>query len=263
MPSYAFKDSARKIRITAKEISKNNDPIEKKTKYFCCNPKCGAEMIFVSGVTPYFRAKHRHDENCVYNKVGTYTPGSIDERGFDIRRFIEYTMQPQKDKKTSSTHSASVNTTDKRNLSFTLINIYEMLKYYDYTDYRCGEKIGNMLIDSRSIGCYKDGFPGGKIVEARLRFKKKFYDPKNLKAHLYVSDFDDNYDTELELLFENDDLFKWYRGKFFDKKKPENEQLKNLPKMRVIVSGNWTKDEKTNVHSTKIMNRRQIHVLEL
>lgn len=260
MALYAYRDKARKNRVTAQEVKTGNAASDKTAHYYCINPDCEADMLFreeTSSRRAHFGAysSRRHMQGCVYSKVADYNPNSFDEERFDFLSAINNMLNEKKSQKEKS-GSASENAKGQRSLT-TLKSIHAMLKYYPPDRIKGGRAISEMLLDERSVLRHlqeKQVLLGRVIVEARV-VAGSFYNKDERRIDLVVENA--NHKILITVFFEAEEVFRNVLNKIFSEKDRKGFRL-----WHIVVAGAWQSVEnKHNCFRTTVKNKKQVYVL--
>lgn len=248
MAGYAFKDEERTDIVFARYLTKRDKGI----KYFCPNEKCNAKMFLWSlegESKPFFRSygKPGHIEHCPYGSENEYNPEKSEEEGFDSVNAIKDMMELELIKKVTKPKNEifGKETSEKEIIPHTIKQIYDMCKFYDCNEEFNHQRIGQILVDKRSIYMYPKGVFGFRLIEAKC--KKQLYKDKSI--FLISSLSGDEY--EFELRFTNDLLFREIRDLLFA----------NQDKV-IVVAGKWEKSGVYNRFFTQFNNKKQIKILK-
>lgn len=246
MAMYVFKDEARKEKVIARNTTKRN----KEFRYYCPNLRCNARMFLWSlegESKPFFRSvgKPGHVEYCPYGSENKYNPEKVKEEGFDSADAIRNMMAATISKRTSKIEKKEYRKNDsaEERVPHTINQIYDMCKSYDCRDTFNDQKIGQILVDDRSIYMYPKGVYGYRLIEAKCR--KYFYENNNF--FLVSSVNGEEYQFELKCI--DDSLFVEIKDLLFA----------NQDKI-IVVAGLWEKSGVYNRFSTIFNSKRQIKI---
>lgn len=248
---YVFRDSARKVKLLARDAYKE----DKGVRFYCPNSACDAHM-YICGKEGssvfYFSAKymkHGHIEKCPHYNSNNFDPNKFKETEFDfIKALLALTnvSKPQTKKLDSGKRGQGpVIPKPPR----TIRQIYDLCTAYDCTDTYNGIIIGTMLLYDGSATMYRTSADviGWRIIEAK-RSKPKFYD--NGKKEIYLVSQIGKLKFKFQLRFVDDQLYKAIQKEFYENK--DNT---------IIVAGEWDSYETHNEFSTTVFDRKQVKIL--
>ena len=210
--------------------------------------------MFICGLdgssSAYFGAtytKYPHTEGCAFGSSNNFKAVDHDEDSFDFRKAMETMTIPSKPvKKTDTPNPHKTGEPSKKPLR-TIRQIYDMCKAYKCSDTYNDVKIGQMLLDDRSVYMYPKGVFGYKLIEAKVK-AGYYYDNNAQTVTLCTPAKDGKY--QLQLKFDNRELFISVRDKLFN----------NRDKI-VLVGGNWQPTKKFNMFYVNTTSKKQYHVI--
>lgn len=253
MSNYAFLDQNRTKKVYAKDAMKQN----KSTRYYCPNPNCNAHMYIcnVKGVSSaYFSANHKrypHIDHCPYGARHSFKSENYEEALFQFEHALEsltFSNIHKREKKYVSNHKINRRNdlNIKRRPLRSIRQIYDMCKSLDINASYNGVKIGDMILDDRSVNMYPRQVIGYKIIEGRA--SNYFYYLQRLEIKIEAPLGTRNYIFFMRFCDER--LFKEIRSMIFN----------NKDKV-IVVSGNWKGTYKENHFFTELTNKKQIAII--
>ena len=251
MYAYTGNDRIDEQKVIANEITDRTKGI----RYYCPNPKCNARMFLRSydgERNSFFAASGNpgHIEHCPYGSDNTFNAEQINKEEFESEYAIKNLMKPSKnskkivDNKKDTTNKTAVPNEDQKIVPHTIKQIYDMCKSYDCNAIISNQKVGQILIDCRSIHMYPSGIFGYRVIEAKC--KKYLY---NNQKEIFLEVPINNKKYSLILYFDDKELFNIIKKLLYDNR--ENV---------IIVAGQWEKTSKFNYFGTDIVSKKQIKV---
>lgn len=252
MAMYVFKDSARKVKLLAKDAFKE----DKGVRFYCPNPACDAHMRICSksgSSTFYFSAKvkgHGHIENCPHYASNNFDPIKYNETEFDFNKALlalTEKSKPQTKKLDPGEHKQGPVVPKPPH---TIRQIYDMCIAYDCTDTYNGIVIGTMLLYDGSAYMYSNGVDviGWRVIEAK-RDKPNFYD--SVKKEIYLAAPIGRQKYNFLLRFDDEAQYKAMQKEIYANK--DN---------KIIVAGEWNSSDKQNKFSTTILSKKQVKIIK-
>ena len=250
MAKYAFRDANRKNVVYATSaMREDRDKI-----FFCPNPACTAQLCICAidgSRDAYFRATKPgfpHIPGCSFGSKETdFDKNKFSEEEFVFDNAID-SLCVVTDKRGKSCVSSGHNTGKvKKHPPRTLRQIYSLCKSYPITDTYNDKKLGEMILDDRSIKWYPKGCFGYKIIEAIV--KGKIYD--DIKRQIYLKAPITSKKYSIVLQFEDDILYKDIRTEIYN----------NSNKI-IVIAGKWEKSASYNYFQTKMYGRKQLTVIK-
>lgn len=248
MAMYVFKDNEKIKKVFARDLTKR----DKELRYYCPNKKCSAKMYLWSlegESRPFFRSAGEpgHIDHCPYGTDNKFVPENNCENGFDSDSAISDMMNPTINKASGNSdgNGHGENDSVKEVIPHTIKQIYDMCKYFDCDAEFNHKKIGQILVDDRSIYMYPNGVFGLRLVEAKCR--SYLYEDKSI--FLVSTIIREEY--EFELKCSDDLLFRSIRDLLYANRD-------NV----IVVAGQWEKSGVYNRFSTQFNSKKQIKVLK-
>ena len=279
---YAFADELRmpESKVYAADLDRDGTPEERKKDFYCPSPNCTARMRLRSKSVycACFFAMDGHSDSCMYGHLGTYDPNDYNEEKFDLGNAVMALKAVKKPSKVKSQTKAKGNTKMAHQgpePPKTLNEILLMLKNHDCHDVIGGKKVGDMLLDDRSMEEFGEDFFGYRVVEAKLSpncFYKKRPALKNLDRLQFIP-FEKQvpYLSVLHLVLESD-LQQFYFDVYFRDvevfrgviEKIWGGKGKTEPECRfAVVASHWRKTSKNeDRYATIVTTSKQISVFK-
>lgn len=255
MQKYVFRDINRNIELKAVNALNEN----KSTRFYCPNPNCDAHMYICTkhgSESVYFRAtkpKYRHITGCNFAKSANLNLSEYEENAFIFDNAME-SMLTQSNK-ISQNVSSNLNLvkTNKRYTTQikTILQIYNMCKMYSPTDNYNNFKIGQMLIDQRSIYMYPKGVFGYRIIE--LSIKNNFFYRNNEIFLFFKFHTKENEEKKytFQLKFNNFTEFQTMKNLIYN----------NQDHLIIIGGKKWFKSNTFNQFFTTIISKKQYKLI--
>ena len=250
MATYVYRDKARTQKLYAKDASKE----DKKTRFYCPNPKCDAHMYICSvdgSSSAYFRAiyqQHQHIPNCPFHSSNDFNPDNHDEAAFNFENALKNLMLPSKPIEKKDTPAPHNTGESKFKPLRTIRQIYDMCKSFICTDEYNYIPIGQMLVDDRSSYMYPKGVFGYRIIEG-MAIRGHFYNPNKLEIKIAAPITNSTYTFILK--FREKSLFNTIRNNIYA----------NRDKI-VLVAGEWKPSGIFNVFCADIESKKQITIIK-
>ena len=172
---YAFADEKRmpESKVYAADLDRDGTPEERKKDFYCPSPNCTARMRLRSKSVhcACFFALDGHSASCMYGHLGTYDPIDYNEKKFDFENAVmalKAVKKPSEAKLPIKAKENSKMVHQGPEPPKTLNEILLMLKNHDCHDVIGGKKVGDMLLDDRSMEEFGENFFGYRVVEAKF-----------------------------------------------------------------------------------------------
>lgn len=248
MSMYVFRDKERKRKLYAKQAIKEN----RDTRFFCPNIKCNAHMYIcgLDGITAaYFSANrngHSHVKGCPFGANNSFNPDDFDESAFDFDNAMDELATPSKQVKKKTEPGEHGTGESLPRPPRTIRQIYDMCKSYDVIDTYGNKKIGQMILDDRSLYMYPKGVFGKKIIECKA--SQYFYNSEKLEIKLIAPIAAGKYTFQVKI--PDKDLFKHIKDTIYN----------NRNKI-ILISGDWGAGSTFNCFTTSLASKKQIAVI--
>ncbi|OOF55495.1 hypothetical protein BKK56_06215 [Rodentibacter genomosp. 2] len=249
MSYYAFKDPQKKFSLSANEASR----LSRDIAYYC--PYCDTARLYICSrdgmKKPYFaanRANARHSEECFYsNSQNHISLEQYSESNFDFEGLCDSFLIPIKQVKKAKHNESKSNssgTYSEKHIR-TLRQLYLLCKSKSVQDTYNEQKIGYMLLDSRSLHMNPRGIFGNRVIETVL--SKYFYNNEEKKLYFELKD-----NNKYKFIFE-----------FFDETlyKNQRDTLYNNQDSIFVILGKWNKTTVFNQFISDFINQKQIWLL--
>ncbi len=250
MSYYACKDQEKKHSLSADDASR----LSRDIAYYC--PYCDDARLYLcsrNGMKkPYFaatRANARHSEKCFYsNSQNHINLEQYSESSFNFEELCSSFLAPDKRVKNEHTnnsgHEPTASGGDSEKNIKTLRQLYLLCKAKSVQDTYNGQKIGYMLLDSRSLYMNPKGVFGNRVIEAIV--PSYFYNDE--KKELYFELKDDN---KYKFIFKFSDEVLY---------KKQRDTLYNNQDLTFVILGEWNKTTVFNQFISEAISQKQIYL---